>query len=67
MQSDHLLRRDFLAYGSAAVAGLTVLRSSLARAFPARAGEEVVPWADQPPPAPTPLPVPSRTCKSGKT
>jgi DMSO/TMAO reductase YedYZ molybdopterin-dependent catalytic subunit len=52
MHSDHLLRRDFLAYGSAAFAGLTVLRSSLARAFPARAGEEVVPWADQPPPVP---------------
>src|SRR4029450_9658379 len=49
---DHLLRRDFLAYGSASIAGLTVLRSSLARAFPARAGEEVVPWADQPPPVP---------------
>ena len=31
---------------------LTVLRSSLARAFPARPGEEVVPWADQPPPVP---------------
>ena len=52
MQSDHLLRRDFLSYGSAALAGLTVLRSSLARAFPARPGEEVVPWADQPPPVP---------------
>ena len=52
MQSDHLLRRDFLTYGSAAFAGLTALRSSLARAFPARPGEEVVPWADQPPPVP---------------
>ena len=52
MQSDHLLRRDFLTYGSAAFAGLTVLRSSLARAFPARPGEEVVAWADQPPPVP---------------
>ena len=52
MQSDHLLRRDFLAYGSAAIAGLAALRSSLAEAFPARPGEEVVPWADQPPPIP---------------
>jgi len=52
MQSDHVLRRDFLTYGSAALAGLTVLRSSMARAFPARPGEEVVPWADQPPPVP---------------
>lgn len=52
MQSDHLLRRDFLTYGSAAFAGLTVLRSSIARAFPARPGEEVIPWADQPPPVP---------------
>jgi DMSO/TMAO reductase YedYZ molybdopterin-dependent catalytic subunit len=52
MQSDHVPRRDFLTYGSAALAGLTVLRSSMARAFPARPGEEVVPWADQPPPVP---------------
>ena len=52
MQSNHLPRRDFLAYGSASLAGLTVLRSSLARAFPNRPGEEVVPWADPPPPVP---------------
>ena len=52
MQPDHLLRRDFLTYGSAAFAGLAVLRSSMAQAFPARPGEEVVPWADQPPPVP---------------
>jgi DMSO/TMAO reductase YedYZ molybdopterin-dependent catalytic subunit len=52
MSFDHLRRRDILAYGSAAVAGLAVLRSSLAHAFPARPGEEVLPWADQPPPVP---------------
>jgi DMSO/TMAO reductase YedYZ molybdopterin-dependent catalytic subunit len=52
MPFDQLRRRDLLAYGSAAVAGLAILRSSLARAFPARPGEEVVPWTDQPPPVP---------------
>jgi DMSO/TMAO reductase YedYZ molybdopterin-dependent catalytic subunit len=52
MQTVSIPRRDFLAYGSAAFAGLTALQSSLARAFPARSGEEVVPWADQPPPLP---------------
>src|SRR3954454_19797879 len=52
MQPDHLLRRDFLANSSAALAGLSVFRSSLAHAFPARPGEEVVPWADQPPSIP---------------
>ena len=36
MQSNHLPRRDFLAYGSASLAGLMVLRSSLARAARAR-------------------------------
>jgi DMSO/TMAO reductase YedYZ molybdopterin-dependent catalytic subunit len=52
MQTSFIPRRDFLVYGSAAVAGLTALRSSLARAFPTRPGEEVIPWADQPPPPP---------------
>src|SRR3954469_14129629 len=52
MRTDHLLRRDFIAYSSAAIAGYTVLRSSIAGAFPVRSGEEVVPWADQPPPVP---------------
>ena len=52
MQLDPMLRRDFLAYGSAAFAGLAVLRSSFARAFPTRADEETVPWADPPPPVP---------------
>ncbi|WP_046867834.1 sulfite oxidase [Microvirga massiliensis] len=52
METVTLPRRDFLAYGSAAVAGWTALRSSLAHAFPSRPGEEVIPWADQPPPIP---------------
>ena len=50
MQTSSIPRRDFIAYSSAAIAGLIALRSSLARAFPARPGEEVVPWMDQPPP-----------------
>jgi DMSO/TMAO reductase YedYZ molybdopterin-dependent catalytic subunit len=52
MQPDHLLRRDVLTSGSAALAGLAVLRSSMAAAFPARPGDEVVPWLDQPPSVP---------------
>ncbi len=52
MQPGTIPRRDFLTYSSAALAGLTVLRSAMAQAFPARAGEEVVPWADQPPSVP---------------
>src|SRR5215218_4531816 len=52
MQTVSIPRREFLAYGSAAIAGWTALHSSLARAFPARPGEEVIPWADQPPPIP---------------
>jgi DMSO/TMAO reductase YedYZ molybdopterin-dependent catalytic subunit len=52
MQPDHLLRRDVLTSGSAALAGLAVLRSSMAAAFPARPGDEVVAWLDQPPSVP---------------
>jgi DMSO/TMAO reductase YedYZ molybdopterin-dependent catalytic subunit len=52
MQPNHILRRDFLAHSSAAFATLTILHSARARAFPARPGEEVVPWADQPEPVP---------------
>jgi DMSO/TMAO reductase YedYZ molybdopterin-dependent catalytic subunit len=52
MQPDHFLRRDVLTYGGATLAGLTLLRSAMAQAFPARPGEEVVAWADQPPPVP---------------
>ena len=52
MQAEHLLRRDFLASGGRALAALAIFRSAMAQAFPARLGEEVVPWADQPPPVP---------------
>jgi DMSO/TMAO reductase YedYZ molybdopterin-dependent catalytic subunit len=52
MQTVSIPRREFLAYGSAAIAGWTALHSSLAWAFPARPGEEVISWADQPPPIP---------------
>jgi DMSO/TMAO reductase YedYZ molybdopterin-dependent catalytic subunit len=46
-----LTRRDFVLKGSAAFAAYALLHSSqAARAFPSRPGEEVVPWADQPPP-----------------
>jgi DMSO/TMAO reductase YedYZ molybdopterin-dependent catalytic subunit len=48
-------RRSLLVRGGAAVAGLALLQSPLsALAFPVRAGEEVIPWLDQPPPNPIP-------------
>ena len=48
-------RRELLRHGSVALAGLTWLQSPwLAQAFPCRPGEEVVPWADQPPANPAP-------------
>lgn len=52
-------RREFLIQGGAAAAGLTLLGSALpAWAFPARPGEEVMPWADPPPPVAAPQVVP---------
>jgi DMSO/TMAO reductase YedYZ molybdopterin-dependent catalytic subunit len=55
-----LSRRTLLKGGSAAVAGLTVLRvAGPAHAFPGQHGEdgeEVIPWLDQPPDPPIPLP-----------
>jgi DMSO/TMAO reductase YedYZ molybdopterin-dependent catalytic subunit len=51
-------RREWLRYGGAAVAGLALLQQPwLAQAFPSRPGEEVLPWADQPPPMPGPTAV----------
>ena len=48
-------RRDFVIQGSAALAGLAILQAArLAQAFPSRAGEEVLPWLDQPPENPIP-------------
>jgi len=51
-------RRDFVIGGGAALAGLTMLQAcSMAQAlpnFPTRPGEQVLPWADQPPENPVP-------------
>jgi DMSO/TMAO reductase YedYZ molybdopterin-dependent catalytic subunit len=60
MESADFRRREFLAYGGAiAATGLAVAGSALpAWAFPNRPGEEVVPWADQPPPVAAPQVVP---------
>ncbi|RZL95219.1 MAG: sulfite oxidase [Variovorax sp.] len=53
MDSD-LARRAVMRQGGAALAGLALLHSPLlARAFPARPGEEVIPWVDQPPTNPS--------------
>jgi DMSO/TMAO reductase YedYZ molybdopterin-dependent catalytic subunit len=51
-------RRSLLKGGSAAFAGLTVLRvAGPAHAFPGEPGkEEVLPWLDQPPDPPFPIP-----------
>jgi DMSO/TMAO reductase YedYZ molybdopterin-dependent catalytic subunit len=52
-------RRDFLAQGTAAFVGLALASTAFsAKAFPVRAGEEVIPWADQPPPHARPKIVP---------
>ncbi|MGH6919004.1 MAG: sulfite oxidase [Geminicoccaceae bacterium] len=48
-------RRDFVGQGGAALGGMTLINMPfLAQAFPSRAGEEVVPWLDQPPENPVP-------------
>jgi hypothetical protein len=53
MESGNMRRREFLVQGSAAAAGLALLNNPLlAQAFPTRPGEEVISWADQPPPVP---------------
>jgi DMSO/TMAO reductase YedYZ molybdopterin-dependent catalytic subunit len=55
MDSGEVSRREFLIRSGAAAAGLALLESpALARAFAPQPGEEVVPWADQPPPEPAP-------------
>jgi DMSO/TMAO reductase YedYZ molybdopterin-dependent catalytic subunit len=51
----HPSRRDVVIRSSAAVAGLAMLHAaSLARAYPSRPGEDIVPWLDQPPENPVP-------------
>lgn len=47
-------RRDFVGRGGAALGGLTLINTPFVRAFPSRAGEEVVPWLDRPPENPRP-------------
>jgi DMSO/TMAO reductase YedYZ molybdopterin-dependent catalytic subunit len=50
-----MARRTLLRQGSVAAAALALHRyPGLAEAFPTRPGEEVLPWADPPPPAPFP-------------
>jgi DMSO/TMAO reductase YedYZ molybdopterin-dependent catalytic subunit len=55
METHDVSRRTLLKGGGAAVAGLTVLRvAGPAQAFPDHAGEQVIPWDDQPEPNPVP-------------
>ena len=58
MEIQDMDRRSLLKDGSAAFAGLTVLRvAGPAHAFPGEPGEEeVLPWLDQPPDPPFPIP-----------
>ncbi|MDB5524204.1 MAG: sulfite oxidase [Rhizobium sp.] len=49
-----LQRREFIVQGSAVLAGIAGLYSSLAYAFPMRPGEKVIPWLDQPTENPDP-------------
>ena len=58
MNSHDLSRRTLLKGGGAAFAGLTVVRvAGPAHAFPGRPGTEtVIPWLDQPPDPPFPIP-----------
>jgi len=50
-----LPRREFIIQGSAALAGLAILRAShLAQAYPGSPGDEVIPWLDQPRENPVP-------------
>ena len=54
MDAPDLPRRTLLRQGGASLVGLGLLHSALlARAFPSRPGEEVVPWLDQPPANPS--------------
>jgi DMSO/TMAO reductase YedYZ molybdopterin-dependent catalytic subunit len=55
MDMGDIPRREFLAQGGAAVAGLTLANFPFfARAFPARPGEVVIPWLDEVPANPEP-------------
>jgi DMSO/TMAO reductase YedYZ molybdopterin-dependent catalytic subunit len=54
MNTPDMSRRELLRQGGAALVWLTLLQAPLlAQAFPSRAGEEVIPFLDQPqPPSP---------------
>ncbi len=55
MDTGDIPRREFLVQGGAAIAGLTLANVPfLARAFPARPGEVVIPWLDEVPANPEP-------------
>jgi hypothetical protein len=55
MSAPQISRRDVLLQGSAAIAGLALLRApGLAYAFSAQDGEEVLTWLDRPAPNPVP-------------
>jgi DMSO/TMAO reductase YedYZ molybdopterin-dependent catalytic subunit len=59
MVDQEMSRRTLLKGGGTAVAGLTVLQvAGPAHAFPGHAGDEVIPWLDQPAPNPVPQIVP---------
>ncbi len=59
MLDQDMSRRALLKGGGAAIAGLGAIQvSGPAHAFPGEPGEEVIPWEDQPPPAPFPGPPP---------
>ncbi len=54
----NLRRREFIVQGSATLAAIAGLYASrLVHAFPARPGEEVIPWLDQPAAVPDPIAV----------
>src|SRR5262245_48276478 len=54
MENPTLSRRTLLTAGSATLAGLALLNAHFAHASPLQAGEEVIPWLDQPPESPIP-------------
>ncbi len=58
MLDQDMSRRALLKGGGAALAGRGAIQvSGPAHAFPGEPGEEVIPWLDQPPPAPYPNPL----------
>ena len=54
MEDLTLSRRTLLKAGSATLAGLALLNVHFSYAAPLQAGEEVIPWLDQPPESPVP-------------